>query len=67
MVIYGVYEDDEYQECRFIGTMNEIAIEFNVTKNSLNNNLYSGKKLQNKYIIKRICTERELYEEIESK
>lgn len=60
MVIYGVYEDDEYQECRFVGTAKEIAKEFGIKEKSISWNLCKGCKIKHKYIIKRICTEKEI-------
>lgn len=60
MVIYGVYEDDEYQECRFVGTAKEIAKEFGIRCDSLRSGLTRGYKIQHKYLVKRICTEREI-------
>lgn len=60
MVIYGVYEDDEYQECRFVGTAKEIAKEFGIRYDSLRSGLSRGYKIQHKYLIKRIYDEKEI-------
>lgn len=35
MKIYGIYENDEYEECIYVGTIKEIAIEFGCKENSL--------------------------------
>lgn len=44
MVIYGVYEDDEYQECRFVGTADEISKEFGITNESFRSGLQKAPK-----------------------
>ena len=35
MTIYGVYEDNEYEQCVFVGTIPEIAKEFHKKENTL--------------------------------
>lgn len=60
MVICGVYEDDEYQECRFVGTAKEIAKEFRIRYDSFRSGLTRGNRIQHKYIVKRICDEKEI-------
>jgi hypothetical protein len=60
MVIYGVYENDEYQECRFVGTAKEIAEEFRMTDESFRSGFCRNNRIKHKYIVKRICTEKEI-------
>ena len=60
MVIYGVYKDDEYQECRFVGTAKEIAKEFYMTEESFRSGFCRKQKIHHKYIVKRICDEKEI-------
>ena len=60
MVIYGVYEDDEYQECRFVGTAKEIAKEFYMTEESFRSGFCRKNRIHHKYIVKRICDEKEI-------
>ena len=51
MKIYGVYEDDEYQECRFVGSAREIAKEFKCHKTTIYYAIKRGTKLNAKYLI----------------
>jgi len=51
MKIYGVYEDDEYQECRFVGSAREIAKEFGCDKTAVIHAVERKSKLQWKYLI----------------
>jgi hypothetical protein len=60
MVIYGVYEDDKYQECRFVGTAREIANEFKITEESFRSGFSRKNKINHKYVVRRICTEKEI-------
>lgn len=59
MKIYGIYENDEYEECIYVGTAKEIAKEFNIKQNSLYRMVSRGDKtIQGKknkrYLIKKI-------------
>ena len=60
MVIYGVYEDDEYQECRFVGTAREIAEEFGMTNDSFRSGFSRNNRIKHKYIVRKICREKEI-------
>ena len=57
MKIYGIYEDNKYEQCGFVGTAKEIAEEFNCNRTAVSKAISRGSKFQNKYIIL------ELYEE----
>ena len=57
MKIYGIYEDNKYEQCRFVGTAKEITQEFNCHKTAISRAISRGSKFQKKYIIL------ELYEE----
>lgn len=57
MKIYGVYEDDEYQECRFVGSAREIAKEFNCDRTAIYHALERGTKLNAKYLILELYVE----------
>lgn len=46
MLILGVYEDDNYEECRFVGTYKEIAKEFKIREDSLRCAVSRKNKLQ---------------------
>lgn len=55
-MVYGVYERNEEEECRFIGTAEEIASEFKTTipfiRNCVSNNLVFFKKYTIKSLYK---------------
>lgn len=46
MLILGVYEDDEYEQCIFVGTYKEIAEEFKMSYSSLRTTLCRKQKIQ---------------------
>lgn len=60
MKIYGVYENDEYQECRYVGTAIEVAKEFKCSRFTIYHSIKRKTKLKAKYIVI------ELYEEAQS-
>lgn len=67
MIIYGVYEDDEYEECVFVGTIHEIAKEFNKKESNLRACIYRNKRFvaseRGKYIILKLYKEeKEIHE-----
>lgn len=67
MIIYGVYEDDEYEECVFVGTIHEIAKEFNKKESSLRSCICRNEKFvaseRGKYIIRKLYKEgKEIHE-----
>lgn len=61
-VIYGVYEDDEYQECRFVGTCKEVAEELKMSEDSLRSTISRKSKIQGnihkRYLIYRLYKEK---------
>lgn len=59
-MIYGVYEDDEFEECVYVGTVEEIAIEFCVKRDTVRNIVSQGRLLNWKYRIKKVGYEDEL-------
>ena len=63
MKIYGVYENNEIELCRFVGTIKEIAKEFGNKENSLRRILSRGDKTiqgnkHKRYLIKELYKER---------
>lgn len=63
MKIYGIYENDEYEECIYVGTIKEIAIEFGCKENSLRTILSRNHKLiqgnrHKRFIIKELYDEK---------
>lgn len=46
MMIYGVYEADEYEQCVFVGTMRELVKMFNRTERSLSSSIARHKKIE---------------------
>lgn len=63
MKVYGIYENDEYEECFYVGTAKEIAKEFNINQYSLYRILSRGDKtIQGKkhkrYLIKELYNEK---------
>ena len=59
MKIYGAYENDEYEQCRYVGTVAEMAKEFKCKKESIRHALTRKSKLQGKYKIMVVYEERE--------
>ena len=61
MNIYGIYEDDEYQECVFVGNIHEIAKEFRMSERSVRSTICRKRKIQGKkgkrYLIYRLYKE----------
>ena len=55
MKIYGVY--DKEGQCRYVGSANELAEEFNCTRTAIVHNVKRGTKIKKKYDVI------ELYEE----
>ena len=58
--IYGVYEDDEYQECIFIGNIHEISKEFEIKEQTLRCALSRKMRIQGKkkkYLIYKLYKE----------
>jgi len=60
-VIYGIYEDDEYEECRFIGTCKEVSEELKMSEGSLRCAINRKSKIQGnthkRYLIYRLYKE----------
>ena len=59
MKIYGIYENDEIEQCVYVGTAKELAEELNIKKGSLYRMISRGDKtIQGKknkrYLIKKI-------------
>ena len=48
MIILGVYEDNEYQECVFVGTYKEVAKEFNMNYRNVIKTVCKKQKIQGK-------------------
>ena len=46
MIIYGVYEDDEYEQCVFVGTLSEVAKELHRTERSLSCSICRHNKVE---------------------
>ena len=63
-MIYGVYENDEFEECVYVGTVEEIAIEFCVRKDTIYNIVARDGLLNWKYRIKKVGYENEIEKEI---
>ena len=61
MIILGVYEDDEYQECVFVGNYKEVAEEFSMSCSSLRTSICRGQRIQGKkhkrYLVYRLYKE----------
>lgn len=52
MRIYGIYKDNEHEECVFVGTGKEVANYLNCSINTLRSSIsHKYKKLQRKYIV----------------
>ena len=51
MKIYGVYETDETEQCRYVGTVAEMAKEFKCTEWSVRHAVREKAKLKAKYKI----------------
>ena len=49
--IYGVYEKNKEEECRFIGTVEEIANEFKTTVPAIRNCVSRDGEFLKKYVI----------------
>lgn len=64
-MIYGVYEDNELEECVFVGTAHEIAKEFRVHPEKIYDSSSQNKQFKWKYRIKRIGFEDDLEREID--
>lgn len=58
MMIYGAYEDDEFEQCRYIGTVKELAKELNVTENAIRRAVSINKKIHRKYKIIKLYKEK---------
>lgn len=59
-MLYGVYEKDDSEECVFVGTMKEVAEKFNVTQNAVFIDVARKRKLNWRYIVKKLGKELEL-------
>lgn len=52
MQIYGIYKDNENEECVFVGTAKEVANYLNCSVATLRSGIsHKYKKLQRKYIV----------------
>ena len=63
MKIYGIYENDKYEQCVYVGTLKEIAKEFGNKEHSLRRILSRGDKtIQGKkhkrFLIKELYNEK---------
>ena len=58
MKIYGVYENDEYQECRFVGTAKELMKEFGCDRSAISHAVTRRTKFRKKYKILVVYDER---------
>lgn len=59
-MIYGVYADDELEECVYVGTAEEIAREYKVHRDAIYDYVSQGRLLKNKYRIKKVGYEDEI-------
>lgn len=51
MKIYGIYKDNEHEECVFVGTAKEVANYLNCTTNNLRSKISHKHKIQHKYVV----------------
>ena len=58
MMIYGIYENDETETCRFVGTIKEIAEEFDCEECSVRSGISKNYLLKGKYKIVKLFYEK---------
>lgn len=57
MRIYGIYEDNEYEECVFVGTAKEVARYLNCSTYTLRSGISHKYKMQHKYVVMSLYNE----------
>ncbi len=59
MKIYGIYKDNEHEECVFVGTAKEVANYLNCSTTTLRSSIsHKYKKMQHKYVVLSLYNEK---------